>query len=65
MQKRSLKILETQLLNADTDIEAIEIMETLGISDSWESVQYEPTFHIQWVLFAIVWGIMKYKEELK
>lgn len=54
---------ETQLVNADTDIEAISIMEEAGLNDSWESVQYNPTFHVQWALFAIAWGIMEYKNK--
>lgn len=45
---------------ADEDHEAARIMADAAIDDYYDFLQYTPTLHIQWCLYAIVWAIQQY-----
>jgi len=51
-----------QLCKADTEEEAMDIMTDSNIEDNYEYLCHKPNFHIQWILYAIVWGITQYKD---
>ena len=43
--------------------EALEVFRKAGLDaldQHWNLVEYRPTFHSQWVLYAIRWGIQQY-----
>ena len=61
--KDELAQFKSDLLNCDTDQEAINTMEHHDFDASYEYLCYEPTFHTEWILYAICWGIMEYEKE--
>lgn len=57
------------LKHASNEYEALEIMSNqMDIEEAYDYLRYKPTYHIIWILYAIVWGIQqydKYKEDEK
>lgn len=61
--KEDIEEFEQDLLNCDTDHEAYDIMDRVGIDDAYEYFCHKPTFHTEWILYAICWGIMEYEKK--
>ncbi len=65
IHKSHRKELKRELFNCEDERDAVEIMDNFNITDAWEYLAYKPTFHIQWILYAIKWGILKYEKDIE